>query len=144
MTDEHILIDEKTIKPGKAYYIDKRGFLYLKIVNQKRCKDFKTEQLKIYINLATTIAKENHIPILIDSRDVTGVISSSTFSLLAKDSKLKACFSKIAFVANSLPIKLMIHNYIRIYKPYIPTKVFKTIEQGIDYLLYKPQDLTWK
>ena len=135
---------EKINESEKVFCIDKHGYLYFKIANKKDCKNFKSEQLYKFINLATTTAREKPKPLLIDLRNVHGVLSSSTFCILAKDIKFNESFTKIAFIAGSLSIKIMILNYIRIYKPLASSRVFNTIEKGIDYLLYKPKNIVWK
>ncbi len=126
------------------FYKDPRGFLYFKIENEENFTDFNAELFNRYIYVAAKIIKDTPTPLLIDLRNVTGVPSSSTFSLLAKNFKLNTNFTKISFIVNELPIKLLIHNYIRIYNPFIPSRVFSTIDKSIDYLEYKPQTLAWK
>ncbi len=144
MITDYYISEEKFITLASQFYKDPRGFLYFKIENEENCYSFNAGQLNRYIYVAATIIKETPTPLLLDLRNITGVLSCSTFSLLAKKFKLNTSFTKTSFIVNSLSLKLLIHNYIRIYKPSIPSRVFNTIEKSIDYLEYKPQTLAWK
>ncbi|MBN4046943.1 hypothetical protein JYU05_00185 [bacterium AH-315-P13] len=144
MTTDYYISEEKFITLASQFYKDPRGFLYFKIENEKNCDSFNTGQLNSYIYVAANIIKKTPVPLLIDLRNITGVPSSSTFRLLANNDKLNTSFTKISFIVNSLSLKLLIHNYIRIYRPSILSRVFSTIEKSIDYLEYKPQTLAWK
>lgn len=144
MITDYYISEEKFIALASQFYKDPRGFLYFKIENEKNCNSFNAWQLNRYIYVASNIIKETPTSLLLDLRNITGVPSSSTFSLLSKNFKLNTSFTKISFIVNSLSLKLLIHNYIRIYKPSIPSRVFNTIEKSIDYLECKPQTLAWK
>jgi hypothetical protein len=141
---DYYISEEIFISLASQFYKDPRGFLYFKIENEKNCNSFNAKQLNRYIYVAATIIKGTPVPLLIDLSNITGVPSSSTFRLLANNDTLNTNFTKISFIVNSLSLKLLIHNYIRIYQPCIPSRVFNTIEKSIDYLEYNPQTLTWK
>jgi len=120
---------------GQNCYIDERGFLYFKLVNQENCNLLTIEQLNKLIVDVSSICENSYMPFLVDLRYATGVASYSTFKLLAKDIQLKSVCSKIAFIVNSLPLKILIHNYIKINKPKIPSQVYYDIDGGINYCL---------
>lgn len=144
MITDYYISGEKFINLASQFYNDPRGFLYFKIENENNCYSFNAGQLNRYIYVAAKIIKDTHIPLLIDLRNITGVQSSSTFRFLTNNDKLNTNFTKISFIVNSLSLKLLIHNYIRIHKPNIPSKVFNTIEKSIDYLESEKQTLAWK
>ena len=141
MTSNYYISEEIFITLASQFYKDPRGFLYLKIENEKNCTNFNAEQLNIYIYVAANIIEKTPTPLLLDLRNITRVYSSSTFSLLAKNFNLNANFTKISFLVNSLSLRLLIYNYIRLYKPCIPSRVFNSIEKSIDFLEDKPLTL---
>lgn len=120
---------------SQNFYIDERGFLYFKLVNHENCNLLTIEQLNKYIIAASGICENNYMPFLVDLRYATGVASYSTFKLLGKDIQLKSVCSKMALIVNSLPLKILMHNYIKVNKPKIPSQVFYDIEGGINFCI---------
>ena len=118
---------------GQNCYIDERGFLYFKLVNQENCNLLTIEQLNKLIVAVSGICENSYMPFLVDLRYATGVASCSSFKLLAKDLQLKLVCSKIAFIVNSFPLKVLIHNYIKLHKPKITSQVFYDIDGGINF-----------
>ena len=120
---------------GQNCYIDERGFLYFKLVNQDNCNLLTVQQLNELIVAVSSICENSYMPFLVDLRYATGVASYSTFKLLAKDIQLKSVCSKIAFIVNSLPLKILIHNYIKMHNPKIVSCVFNDIDEGISFCI---------
>lgn len=122
-----------------TFYIDERGFIYLKLCRQNKYNLITLEQLNTHIEILSNICDKNTSSILVDIRDVFGLFSVDfrCFTLLAKDIRLKTVCNKIAFITNSFPINIKINNYIEKFKPTVKTRVFKYIDDGIDFCISK-------
>ncbi len=120
---------------SQNFYIDERGFLYFKLVNQENCNILTIEKLNKLIVDVTSFCENYYMPFLVDLRYASGVAGYSTFKLLAKDIQLKSVCSKISFIVNSLPLKILIYNYIKIHKPHIHSQVFHDLDGGINFCL---------
>ncbi len=118
---------------SKNSYIDERGFLYFKVITQENANLLTIGKLNRYIITVSKICENNYLPFLVDLRDVSGTVKNNTLKLLAKDIHLKSVCSKMAFIVNSLPIKILIINYIKMHKPKILSIVFDDIDEGINF-----------
>ena len=112
--------------------LKEHAFLYCKIKNQNEHMLFKKEQLAAYLDLITKLDQEATLPLLIDLTELKRLSSSGIFSLLASN-KIKSNCSEFVFIVNSLSIKLMIYNYLRLYKPLINSRVFGSLKSAMDY-----------
>lgn len=119
----------------QTFHIDKYGILYLNLHGESKYNLLTIERLNNYIDSISKICDNSAESILIDLRNIYGVISieASCFNLLAKDMRLKTVCRKMAFITNSLPLTLKIDNYITKYHPNIRTRVFNYVEDGIDF-----------
>lgn len=117
----------------KNCYIDERGFLYFKLLNQENYSLLTIDQLNKHLDVVSSICENNYLPFLVDLRDVIGVAKNGTLKLLAKDILLKSVCSKIVFIVNSLPKKILINNHVKMYKPKILSQVFIDIDEGIRF-----------
>ena len=119
----------------ETFSIDLRGFLYLKFVSNTNYKVITVELLNKYIYIISKICNQNTPSILIDLRDVHGIVSFADpcFKLLAKDIRLKTVCNKIAVITNSLTLSLKLNNYITMYRPDVHTKVYNGIDDGINF-----------
>jgi hypothetical protein len=119
----------------ETFYIDSRGFLYLKFSRENNYNSLTVTQLNKYLAFISNICNQTTTSILIDLRGVFGIVSISQpcLRLFAKDIQLKTVCNKIAFITNSLPLSLKINNYITMHHPNIYTKVYNNIEDGIDF-----------
>ena len=106
----------KNIPPiSQNFYIDERRFVYFKLENQKKDNVLTLEQLNRFVVDVTGICKNYYMHFLVDLRCATGVASYNSFKLLSKDIQLSSACSKIAFIANTLPLKVLIYNYRKIH-----------------------------
>ncbi len=122
-------------KHSETFYIDSRGFLYLKLYRQNYYNQLTLEKLNEYIGVISNMCNKTTSSILVDVRDIFGVvrIDHDCLDLLAKDIRLKKVCKKVAFLTNSLPLALKIRNYITKYHPTVHTRVFNHMEEGIDF-----------
>ncbi|MCH7524390.1 MAG: hypothetical protein IIC74_05100 [Bacteroidetes bacterium] len=128
---------ENDIYPNETFYIDSRGFLYLKLYCSDNNSILTVEKLNKYIDSISSICDKNITSVVIDIRDVFGVVSNihSSFRLISKDIQLKTFCKKIGFIANSAPIKSKINNYLLIHNPAIHIRVFNNIDECINYCI---------
>lgn len=119
----------------ETFCIDSRGFLHLKFRSENNYILLRFEELNHYIDAISKICNSNVSSILVDIRDITGLVSIDfpCYRLLAKDTRLKAVCTKLAFVSNSHHLSLKIENYIAMHKPKVRTRVFNDLEDGINY-----------
>ena len=119
----------------ETFYIDFRGFLHLKFISDTNYNAITVELLNRYLYIISKTCNQNTPSVIIDLRDVHGIVSIADpcFKLLAKDIRLKTVCNKIAFITNSLTLTLKINNYITMYRPNVHTKVYKSIDDGIDF-----------
>lgn len=119
----------------ETFYIDFRGFLYLKFISDTNYNFITVEQLNKYLDITSKICNKKTPSILIDLRDVRGIVSFADpcFKLLAKDIRLKTVCNKIAIITNSLALSLKLNNYITMYRPDVLTKVYNGLDDGINF-----------
>jgi hypothetical protein len=119
----------------ETFKIDSRGFLYLKLYREANYNTLTVESLNKYLDTISNVCDKNAKAILVDIRDIFGVVSIDypCYRLLSKDIRLKNVCQKMAFVTNSLPLQLKINNYITKYNPNVRTRVFKYLNDGVDY-----------
>ena len=120
---------------NKTFYIDSRGFLYLKFSSKNNYNILAVKQIDKYLETICNICKQNSHSIIVDLRDVSGIVSAnySCLRTLAKDVQLNTVCNKIAFITTSLPLRLKIDNYITRHKPNVHTRVFQSLNDGIDF-----------
>ena len=120
---------------NQTFHIDEYGILHLKLYGESKYNLLTVKKLNTYISTISNICDKSATSILIDLRNVLGVISidSSCYWLLAEDLRLKSVCSKIAFITNSLSLKLKIDKYNSIYHPKVETRVFNNVGDGISY-----------
>lgn len=123
------------IIPNETFYIDHRGFIYLKFYRANKYNLITIDQLNEQIEVFSNIFDKNTSSILVDIRDIFGLFSVDfrCFRLLAKDIRLKKVCNKIAFITNSDPLNIKINNYINKFRPTIKTRVFRYIDDAIDF-----------
>ncbi|MFI1770831.1 hypothetical protein [Thalassobellus citreus] len=121
----------------ESFYIDERGFLYLKISNKNTNYLFTAAELVEYIDIITKTCDKKTNTLLIDVRNFLGEVTFQRpcYLLYAKDLKLKSVCKKVVFITNTAKVNLKIENYISKYKPKVDTKVFNCLEKAIDYCL---------
>lgn len=119
----------------ETFYIDFRGFLCLKFISENNYNLVTIKDLNRYLDIISKIHTHNISSILVDLRNVKGIISvdNISFKLLAKDIRLRSVCHKIAFVTHSPLLTLKINNYITMYRPNVHTKVYNNIENGIEF-----------
>lgn len=119
----------------ETFYLDNRGFLYLKFIRDNNDHLITVDQINSYLDTISKIRHHNISSILVDLRYVKGIVSieSLSFKLLAKDIRLKSVCNKIAFITNSHALNLKLNNYIARYRPAVSTKAYNDIEDGINF-----------
>ena len=119
----------------ETFHIDSRGFLYLKFYRENNYNLLTVQLLNKYLKVISNICEKTTSCILVDLRGVFGIVSveKPCLMLLAKDIRLETVCKKIAFVTNSLPLRLKINNYITMHHPIVHTKVYSDIDDGIDF-----------
>jgi hypothetical protein len=117
----------------ESFYIDSRGFLYLKFYRENNFTLKSINLLNEYLEVISNTCNETTASILVDLRDVFGIvtISEPCLRLLFKDIRLMTVCNKIAFITNSPPLSSTINNYIEMYSPKVLTKVYNDIDDGI-------------
>ena len=120
---------------NETFHIDSRGFLYLKFNSKKKYNVLTVKQIDKYLEAIGNICKQTSHTIIVDLTALTGIVSAnySCLRTLAKDVQLNTVCNKIAFITTSLPLRLKIDNYITRHKPNVHTRVFQSLNDGIDF-----------
>jgi hypothetical protein len=119
----------------ETFYIDSRGFLYLKFYSTNNYSLLTADQLNEYLDPISNICNKNVTSILVDLSGILGLISidCDCYKLLAKNIKLKTVCKKMAFITNAIPLRLKIDKYIKVYRPQMHTRVFNYLDAGIEF-----------
>jgi hypothetical protein len=119
----------------ETFIIDSRGFLYLKFSSKSNYNVLKIREVDKYLEAISNICKQTSHCLIVDLTDVSGIVSAnySCLRTLAKDIQLNTVCKKIALITNSLPLRLKLDNYITRHKPNVHTRVFQTLDDGIDF-----------
>ncbi len=126
-------IDNKT--ETETFYLDSRGFFHLKFISDNNYNLVTFDHLNSYLDSISKIHNYNISSVLVDLRNVNGIVSIDNVSLklLSKDIRLRSVCNKIAFITRSYALTLKLNNYITRYRPNVLTKVYNDINDGIDF-----------
>lgn len=97
-------------------------------------KDINPDALREVFRVMNDLSRGEDYAAIIDARDVEiGYIYPETFQLNSLNSETPNKKAE-AYIANGLPIRLIVNFYLRFYKPVIPVKLFNDPAEAKEWL----------
>lgn len=110
-------------------WLNERGILYVKIKEDAEISD--TDANELFAAYEKLGCKQNKVLQIIDARS-GGTITPEGREVSVKNSK--DYFIASAVISNNLAVKLIVNFFNSFYKYEVPLKIFKTEEEGLNWL----------